>query len=102
MTKKTLIQIRTNSKFNVSYQDLTLVPEVELIMLFTEPHYTTNKKFEVLKEQKLSEFRCNSTIDGIAEMIGQLQALQVQLQTFQNLSEGINAVIKMNTTPKTP
>lgn len=100
MTKKTLIQIRTNSNFSVNYENLNLVPKVELIMLFTEPEYQVNKKGEILKGQKLSEFRINSSVDGINHIIGELQALQVQLQTFTNLSEGINAIIKQNTKPK--
>ena len=100
MTKKTLIQIRTNSNFSVNYENLNLVPKVELIMLFTEPEYQVNKKGEIMKGQKLSEFRINTSVDGINEIIGELQALQVQLQTFNNLSEGINAIIRQNTKPK--
>lgn len=33
-------------------------------------------------------------------MIGELQALQVQLQTFNNMSEGLNAIIRQSTQPK--
>ena len=100
MTKKTLIQIRTNSNFSVNYKDLNLIPEVELILLFTEPEYQVNKKFEVVKGQKLSEFRIKTSSEGINQIIGELQALQVQLLTFSNLSEGLNAIIKQNTKPK--
>ena len=100
MTKKTLIQIRTNSNFSVNYKDLNLIPEVELILLFTEPEYQVNKKFEVVKGQKLSEFRIKTSSEGINQIIGELQALQVQLLTFSNLSEGLNAIIKQNIKPK--
>ena len=100
MTKKTLIQIRTNSNFSVNYKDLNLIPEVELILLFTEPEYQVNKKSEVVKGQKLSEFRIKTSSEGINQIIGELQALQVQLLTFSNLSEGLNAIIKQNTKPK--
>lgn len=97
MTKRTLIQIRTNSNFSVNYENLNLVPEVELIMLFTEPQYEVNKKFEVVKGHKLSEFRIKTDTKGINHIIGELQALQAQLTTFDNLSEGLNAIIKQNT-----
>lgn len=100
MTKKTLVQLRTNSNFTVNYKDLSLSPEVELIMLFVEPEYELNKKGEILKGHKLSEFRIKTTNEGISNMIGQLQALQVQLQTFSNLSEGINTVIAASIKPK--
>jgi len=100
MTKKTLIEIRTNSNFSVNYQNLNLVPEVELIMLFREPQYIVNKKYEIVKGHKLSEFRIKTDIKGITHIIGELQALQVQLTTFDNLSEGLNAIIKQNTKPK--
>jgi len=100
MTKKTLVQLRTNSTFAVNYENLNLIPEVELIMLFTEPEYVVNKKDEIVKGQKLSEFRIKTSIKGISHIIGELQALQVQLQTFDNLSEGLNAIIKQNTVRK--
>jgi hypothetical protein len=100
MTKKTLIQIRTNTNFGVNYANLELAPAVELIMLFTEPEYQINKKNDVIKGQKLSEFRIKTSIEGVNQIIGELQALQVQLQTFSNLSEGINAIIKQNVKQK--
>lgn len=100
MTKKTLIQVRTNSNFSVNYEDLTLSPEVELIMLFTEPKYEVTKKKEIEKGFALSEFRIKTDIKGISNLIGELQALQNQLLTFENMSDMLNVVIKNNTTPK--
>lgn len=52
MSKKTLIQVRTNSNFSVNYKDLNLIPEVELILLFTEPEYQVNKKIRSRKRSK--------------------------------------------------
>lgn len=99
MSKKTLVQIRTNSNFTVNYQDLSLSPEIELIMLFVEPKYEVNKKNEISKGSQLNEFRIKTNISGISHIIGELQALQVKLQTFDNLSEGLNAIIKQSTKP---
>jgi hypothetical protein len=76
------------------------MPEVELIMIFREPEYIVNKKQEIARGDKISEFRIKTSTNGIAHIIGELQALQVQLTTFENLSEGLNAIIKQNTKPK--
>ena len=46
------------------------------------------------------EFRIDTDIEGVTKIIGELQALQIQLQTFQNMSEMLNTVIKNNTRPK--
>lgn len=96
-TKKSLIQIRTNANFALSYKDSTLVPEIELIMLFVEPKYEVNKKGQVEKGQELNEFRLKTSLSGISQIIGELQALQVQMKGLENMSEGINAIIKANT-----
>ena len=84
MTKKTLLQIRTNSSFSVDYSNSNLVPEVELILLFSEPEYQlTTKKDGIKKGNKLSEFRIKTSSDGINQMIGELQALQINLQMYE-------------------
>ena len=38
-TKKHLIEVRSNSSFMVNYDDMKLVPQVELIVLTHEPNY---------------------------------------------------------------
>lgn len=97
MTKKTLLQIRTNSSFSVDYSNSNLVPEVELILLFSEPEYQlTTKKDGIKKGNKLSEFRIKTSSDGINQMIGELQALQINLQMYEQMSVGLNAVINQN------
>ena len=37
-TKKHLIEVRSNSSFMVNYDDMKLVPQVELIVLTHEPN----------------------------------------------------------------
>jgi hypothetical protein len=97
MTKKTLLQIRTNSSFSVDYSTSNLVPEVELILLFSEPEYQlTTKKDSIKKGNKLSEFRIKTSSEGINQMIGELQTLQVNLQQYEQMSVGLNAVINQN------
>lgn len=97
MTKKTLLQILTNSSFIVDYSTSNLVPEVELILLFSEPEYhLTTKKDGIKKGNKLSEFRIKTSSEGVNQMIGELQVLQVNLQKFEQMSVGLNAVINQN------
>ena len=98
MTKKKLLEIRTNTNLAVNYSDLTLTPEIELIMLFVEPKYEV-KKGAIYKGGVLNEFRIKTDKDGISQIIGALQALQAQVQTFDNMAEGLNVIIKANTKP---
>lgn len=92
-TKKRLISFRSNTKFSINYETSNLVPEIELILLSTEPKYEVNKKFEVMKGSELSEFRIFTSLDGINNMIGELQELARRLQTFEQLSVGMNQII---------
>ncbi len=69
-------------------------------MLFVEPKYEFTKKSEIVKGHELNEFRIKTDIKGISHMIGELQALQVQLATFDNMSEGLNAIIRQSKQPK--
>ena len=94
MTKKSLLQLRTNSSFGVDYSTSNLIPEVELIMLFSEPEYQlTAKKDSVKKGLKLSEFRIKTTSEGINQMIGELQGLQISLQQYEQMGTTLNSVI---------
>jgi hypothetical protein len=99
MSKKTFVQVRTNTNFSVNYEDSTLSPEIELILLFVEPKYELDKK-GIVKGNQLNEFRIKTTTEGIATLIGELQALQTQLLPFTNMAEGLNAIIRQNTTIK--
>lgn len=94
------MQIRTNTNLSVNYEDLSLAPEIELIMLFAEVKYQLSKKDEILKGHQLNEFRIKTNSQGISQMIGELQALQTQLQTFGNMAEGLNAIIRQNVKQK--
>lgn len=99
-SKRQLLEIRTNSSFIINYNDLTLSPQIELIMLFAEPKYKADGKGTVTKGHELNEFRLNTTKEGISQVIGELQNLQLQLNTMDNLSEGVNAFIRQNTKSK--
>jgi len=93
-TKKHLISIRSNTNFALNYETSNLKPQIELILLTQEPEYEVNKKGEIMKGSKLGEFRMHTTIEGINAMIGELQLLATQLQTFEQLSAGMNSLIE--------
>lgn len=93
-TKKHLISIRSNTNFSIDYTNLTLKTQIELIILCQEPVYDVNKKREIVKSAKLGEFRFFTSLEGINDMIGELQALAIQLQTFEQMSVGMNKIIE--------
>lgn len=96
-TKKHVIQVRSNVNMNVKYETLNLVPQVELILLTQEPVYKIIKEGEqsfIEKSMKLSEFRCISSLDGINDMISELQKVASELQVFGQMGGSLNKVIE--------
>lgn len=90
-----LIQIRTNTNFDLNYENGLLEPCIELILLFSSPKYEVDKKKTgIVKTISVSEFRVKTDSKGIAELIGQLQATQVAAQTVDNMSAAFNHIIK--------
>lgn len=103
-TKKRLISFRSNTTFKLNYETNLLTPETELVLLSVEPKYEVNKKGEIMKGSELNEFRIFCSLEGINTMIGDLQLLATQLQTFEQLSTGVNTLIensKSKSNPKT-
>ena len=93
-TKKRLISFRSNTNFKLDYSTNLLSPEIELVLLSVEPKYEVNKKGEIMKGSELGEFRIFASLEAINVMIGDLQLLATQLQTFEQLSTSINGVIE--------
>jgi len=92
-SKKHLVSFRSNTKFSLNYEDQNLTPQIELIILSHEPEYKINSKNEITKGSALGEFRIFTTLEGVNAMIGELQLLAAQLQTFEQLSVGMNSLI---------
>ena len=92
-TKKHLVSFRSNTKFSLNYEDQNLTPQIEIIILSHEPEYKINAKNEITKGSSLGEFRIFTTLEGVNAMIGELQLLATQLQTFEQLSVGMNSLI---------
>jgi len=95
-----LIQLRTNTRFNLSYEEHKLEPEIELIFIISKPEYVANeKKGTITKTVGVSEVRIDTTPSGLTKIIGQLQALQSPVNSFENMAEAFNAII-VNSKPK--
>lgn len=92
-TNQHLISFRTNTKFSVNYETMNLVPQLELILITVQPKYTSNKKGDVVKGSDVGEFRIHTTLEGINQMIGELQVLAARLQTYEQVAVGLNMVI---------
>jgi len=89
-----LVQVRTNTRFNLNYEEKKLEPEIELIFLISKPEYSVNvKKGEISKNIAVTEVRIDTNPDGIKKLIGQLQALQHPLSSYENLAEAFNTII---------
>ena|ERR1700741_1994755 len=93
-TKKHLITLMSNTNFSLNYETTNLEPQIEVILLTQEPVYKVNAKSEITKGVELGEFRFFSSLKGINEMIGELQAMAAQLQKFEQLSVGMNSIIE--------
>ena len=93
-TKKNLCSFRTNTKFVLNYEKMELVPELELILITDEPEYKINKNNDIARGSKISDFRIFTSLEGINAMIGQLQVVAAELQKFEQLSTGLNGIIK--------
>jgi hypothetical protein len=104
-TKKQVIQVRSNVNMNVNYENLLLTPQVELIVLTQEPLYKIQKD-SIVKASALGEFRCFISLDGLNDMISELQSVAIHLQTFHQMSGSLNKVIEQYRKPteenKTP
>lgn len=93
-TKKHLISFRTNTTFSINYETSNLTPQTELILLSREPKYEIDKRGDVMKGAELGEFRIFTSLEGINVMIGELQLLATRLQTFEQMSAGMNSIIE--------
>ena len=96
-TKKHLIQVRSNTNMSVNYATFNLAPQVELILLTQEPVYKAKKEEDgsyIEKSMKLSEFRVVTSLDGINEMIADLQKVASDLQVFGQMAGSLNKVIE--------
>lgn len=89
-----LIQLRTNTRFNLNYETKRLEAEIELIFLVSKPEYSVNtKKGQISKNIAVNEMRVDVSPEGLTSIIGQLQALQHPVTSYGNMAEAFNTII---------
>ena len=97
-SKKYLISVLSNTYFGLDYTTNNLEPQIEVVLLTQESKYKANSKNELVKGVEVGEFRIFTSIDGLNQMIGELQLLASKMQNFQQLSVGINQLIEHSKT----
>jgi hypothetical protein len=99
MKNNTLLSVRSNCDFSLDYQKGTLHPKAEVILITTAPKYVLNKKKDAFaKEAEVSEYRFISGLEGINQLIGELQLLVKNMNSFEQTASSLNAIIKPNQT----
>ena len=95
MKNHTIISVRSNCDFSLDYESHKLHPKAEIVILTTEPIYKLNtKKTGIEKGQEVKEFRFVTGLDGVNELIGQLQNLSTQINHFEQMGTALNGLIK--------
>ena len=93
MKSKTLISVRSNCDFSLNYEEGTLHPQTEVILITTSPKYKLGKD-KLIKDQEIEEFRFKSTLEGINLLIGELQLVVKNMNAFEQTAGSFNAIIK--------
>ena len=94
MKSNTLISVRSNCNFALNYENGKLMPLAEIILISTTPKYVMSKKKDgFTKEMDIQEFRIISNLDGINTLIGELQLLSQNINTFEQMAASFNTII---------
>jgi phage-related minor tail protein len=91
---KHILQVRSNTRFVVNYDDHTLYPELELILITQQVKYDVNDDDSITKGYCVEEARFKLTQKGVNRLIGELQLLSSGLQHYEQLGASINALIR--------
>ncbi len=91
---KHICQVRSNTRFIVNYEDRTLYPELELILITEQVKYDVNDDGSITKGSTVEESRFKLTQKGVNRLIGELQLLSTGLQGYEQLGASINALIR--------
>lgn len=83
--------VRTNTRYELNYDNKKLSPEVELIILFAQPEYQLQKG-KISKGHSVKEFRVNTDVEGLKQLIGELQATMVTMTHMDSLGHAFNSI----------
>ena len=93
MKNNNLLSIRSNCNFSLSYTTGNLTPQVEVILITSNPKYAVNKAGDkVTKEQEVSEYRFITTLEGVNQLIGELQLVAKNIMEFEQMAAGFNKI----------
>lgn len=94
---KEILSVRSNCNFALNYNDSKLHPQIEIIILTTQPDYALNKTHTgVTKKQKVEETRFTVSPEGLNNLIGQLQMAAQNALNFDQLSGFLNPIIEQH------
>jgi hypothetical protein len=91
---KQLASVRTNLSFSVENGTTDLVPTVELVLLTYKPEYLFNSKREVQQKKSLEETRLILQVEGLNQLIANLQLAATELNQYEQMGIALNTVIK--------
>jgi len=95
MKSHELISVRSNCNFSLDYKSGKLIPMTEVVLITSEPKYVLNKQRDGFKKDvEINEYRFISDLDGINQLIGELQLLVNNINKFEQTAVGINTIIQ--------
>ena len=94
MKNNNLLSVRSNCTFALDYKKGTLHPSTEIILITSSPKYVMSKEGDSFKkDQEVSEYRFITSLDGVNQLIGELQLKNVIITTKKENWIGINCWI---------
>lgn len=95
MKNNSLINVRSNCNFSLNYETGKLHPQSEIILITSAPKYVVDKKKTgVTKELDITEYRFLSNLDGINQLIGELQLVVKNMNAFEQTAASFNVIIE--------
>lgn len=95
MKNNTLLNVRSNCNFSLNYETGKLHPQTEIILITSAPKYILNKKHDgVDKAMDITEYRFISGLEGINQLIGELQLVVKNMNAFEQTAASFNVIIE--------
>lgn len=95
-----LVSVRSNTNFSVNYEQGTLIPETEIIIIIQSPVYKLNETGDKIeKTNGISELRFTCNKKALHHLIEHLQQLEERTENSDQVVDTINEVIA-NSKPK--
>lgn len=94
MKNNTLVSVRSNCNFSLDYETGKLRPQTEVILITSAPKYVVDKKQTgIMKDMEVTEYRFITSLEGVNQLIGELQLLVNNINHFEQLAGSMNAII---------